>query len=183
MHGHVLAMVAVSRALAMLLPQLSSQSVVLLNGNATVVAFLRHQDGTVYRVLCLTAAEVFLWTERRSVSLTARGIPGKNIVLATELSHRDQILPMELSLFSRVFVVFYGVFGHPHLVLFATQANAKLPLYVSPVPDLKAWKQDIFQHPWDHLSAYAFLPFAWLRQVLPRVLLSTGLSLVLVAPL
>ena len=44
-----------------------------------------------------------------------------------------------------------------------------------------AWKQDAFQHPWDHLSAYAFSPFALLKQVLSKVVLSTGLSLVLMA--
>ena len=54
---------------------------------------------------------------------------------------------------------------------------------MSQVPDLLAWKHDTFQHPWDHLSASAFPPFALLRQVLSRVLLSTGFPLVLVAPL
>ena len=75
------------------------------------------------------------------------------------------------------------MFGHPHLDLFATQANANLTLYVSPVLDLLVWKQDSFRHPWDHLSAYAFLPFALLRQVLSWVLALTGLSLILVAQL
>ena len=68
----------------------------------------------------------------------------------------------------------------PHVELFA---STKLPLYVSfAIPDPIVWKQDAFQHPWANLSAYAFFPFALLRQVLSRVMLSTNLSLILVAP-
>ena len=85
-------------------------------------------------------------------------------------------------LLPRVFEAICGVFGRPYLELFVTHANAKLPLYVYPVPDPMTWKQDVLQHPWDHLSAYAFPPFSLLRQVLSRVLLSTGLLLVLVVP-
>ena len=72
------------------------------------------------------------------------------------------------------------MFGRPHLSLFAAHANAKLPLYISPVLDPMAWKPDAFQHPWDHLSTYAFPLFALLRQVLSRVLLSAELSVLMV---
>ena len=49
------------------------------------------------------------------------------------------------------------------------------------IQDAMARKQNTFQYPWDDLSAYAFLHFALLRQVLSRVMLSINLSLVLVA--
>ena len=48
--------------------------------------------------------------------------------------------------------------------LFATHANTKLPIYISPVPDLIVWKQDAFQHPWDDLTAYTFPLFDVLLQ-------------------
>ena len=38
----------------------------------------------------------------------------------------------------------------------------KLPLYISPVVDPMAWKQDAFQHFWDNLGAYTFLPSLFL---------------------
>ena len=151
-----------------------------MSDNASVVAYLRHQSGAVSHVLCCMAAEVVLWTKRHPVSLMARYIPRKKNVLADQFSHPDQVLPSEWSLLMRVFKGICKVFGCPHLDLFATHANAKLPLYVSPVPDPMAWKQCTFQRPWDHLSAYALPRFALLRQVLSRVL-STGLSLVPVA--
>ena len=50
------------------------------------------------------------------------------------------------------------------------------------VPDLMAWKQDAFEHPWKDLGAYAFTPFALLRHVFSSVIISTYL-LILVAPL
>ena len=37
-------------------------------------------------------------------------------------------------------------FGNPLISLFTTRANAKLPVYMSPVPDPMAWKKDAFQH-------------------------------------
>ena len=147
-----------------------------MSDNATVVAYLRN------RVLWGMALDIVLWTERHFVLLSALYIPGKKNVLVDQLSCRDQVLPAEWSLLPRVFEAICGVFRRPHLDLFATQANAKLPLYISLVPDPMAWKQEAFQHPWDHLST-SFPPFALLRQVLSRVRLSAGLSLVLVAPL
>ena len=167
--------------MAAFLPLWSVQSVVLMSDNALIVTYLRHQDGTISRTLCLMASEITMWTERHLDCLSVRYIPGRKNILANQLSRLDQVLPMEWSLLPRVFEGICSVFGRPHLDLFATRANTKLPLYVFPVPNPLAWKQDAFQHPWDHLSTYAFLPFALLRQVLSRVLALTGLSLVLVA--
>ena len=95
-------------------------------------------------------------------------------------SHPDQILPKEWSLLPRVFNGICWEFGRPHLDLFASRANNK---YVSLVPDPLAWKHDALHLPWDCLDAYAFHPFALLRQVITRFMESEGLQLLLVAPL
>ena len=88
---------------------------------------------------------------------------------------------MEWSLLPRVFEGICSVFGHPHLYFFATRVNTKVSLYESPALDPMAWKNDAFQHPWDHLSTHAFSPFALLRKVLFKVLTSAGILLILVA--
>ena len=49
-HIDMLEMKAIVLALAVLLPQLSGQSVVLMSDNALVVAYLRNQGGTVSHV-------------------------------------------------------------------------------------------------------------------------------------
>ena len=68
-------------------------------------------------------------------------------------------------------------------IFFDTRVNTKLPLYVFPIPDPMAWKEDDFQHSWDDLTVYAFPPFTLLRQILLSVLISWKLSIILVAPL
>ena len=78
----------------------------------------------------------------------------------------DQILLVEWSLHPQVFNNTCREFGHPHVSLFATTVNTKLPVYVLHIPDPMAFKEDTFQHQWSELSVYAFPPFALLRQVL-----------------
>ena len=54
----------------------------------------------------------------------------------------------------------------PHVDLFATRLNHKLPLYVSPVPDPNAWDKDALNINWLGLTAYAYPPTALLHQVI-----------------
>ena len=46
----------------------------------------------------------------------------------------------------------------PHVDLFATRLNHKVPLYVSPVPDQNAWDIDALNKNWLGLTAYAYPP-------------------------
>ena len=180
LHINVLKMQWVVLALAAFLPQLSDQSILFMSDNTIVVAYLRNQGGTVSWATGHMTGKIVWWTELHSVTLAAQYIPGKKNVLVDQLSCPDQVILTEWSLLPRVFKEVYGVFGHPHLNLFAIWVITKLPFYISPVLDAMAWRHDAFQHPWDYLSAYAFPPFALLRQVLSRVLLSMLLSLILV---
>ena len=59
----------------------------------------------------------------------------------------------------------HKVYSRPHINLFAARANTKLPLYVSPIPDPLAWKQDDIQHWGTNLNIYAFLPLPLLTGV------------------
>ena len=52
--------------------------------------------------------------------------------------------------------------------LFATHLNYKLPIYVSPVPDKKAWKIDTLNICWEGLDGYVFCPVAILPQVIQK---------------
>ena len=70
-------------------------------------------------------------SELNMVTITARYILEKKTGLADQLSYPDQVLP-------RVFDSFCKVYSRPHINLFATRANVKLPLYVLWVPELMA---------------------------------------------
>ena len=52
---------------------------------------------------------------------------GKNIFLGHQFSWQVQVLPTKWSL-PQVFNIFCTEYGHPHVDLFATRANIKLPL-------------------------------------------------------
>ena len=54
----------------------------------------------------------------------------------------------------------------PHVDLFATHLNHKLPLYVSLVPDRNAWNIDALNLNWTGLTAYAYPPTALLHRVI-----------------
>ena len=57
----------------------------------------------------------------------------------------------------------------PHVDLFATHLNQKLPLYVSPIPDQKAWDIDALNINWTDLTAYAYPLTALLHRVIRKI--------------
>ena len=57
----------------------------------------------------------------------------------------------------------------PHVDLFATHLNHKLPLYISPVPDTKAWDIDSLNINWTGLTAYAYPPTALFHRVIQKI--------------
>ena len=184
LHISVLEMKAVVLPLAVFLPHLSGESVILMSDNNTGVAYLLwNRGGTVSRILCCMVTEVVLWTRHHFVSLTARNIPKQKKKFANQLSHSNQVLPMEWSLLPRVFQDICKVFGHPHLksLWHPLQCQAPALLLTSSGPD--GLEAECVPAPLEP-SVYLCLPaVSLLRQVLLRVLLSTGLLLVLVAPL
>ena len=57
----------------------------------------------------------------------------------------------------------------PHVDLFGTPLNHKVPLYVSPVPDQNAWDIDALNINWSGLTAYAYPPTALLHRVIQTI--------------
>ena len=67
--------------------------------------------------------------------------------------------------------------------MFASHLNHKLPVYVFPLLDPQAWKENAFHILWDHLKPYTFLLFAVIQSIINKVMVSDGLSLIEVTPL
>ena len=67
----------------------------------------------------------------------------------------------------------------PHIDLFATRLNHKVPLYVSPVPDQNAWDIDALNINWSGLIAYAYPPTALLHRVIQKIRQSSCLITVI----
>ena len=77
-----------------------------------------------------------------SVTLKARHIPGCLNVMADLLSRSNQVHSTEWSLHPQVFKQICHKWFTPHVDLFATRVNHKVPPYVSPVPDQNAWDME-----------------------------------------
>ena len=85
------------------------------------------------------------------------------------LSRSNQVQSTEWSLHPQVFKQICQKWFTPHVDLFATHLNHKLPLYVSPVPDPKAWDIDALNINWTGLTAYAYPPTTLLHRVIQKI--------------
>ena len=109
------------------------------------------------------------WCHHYHITLKARHIPGCLNVMADLLSWSNQVQSTEWSLHPQVFKQICQKWFTPHVDLFATHLNHKLPLYVSPVPDPKAWDIDALNINWTSLTAYAYPPTALLHKVIQKI--------------
>ena len=86
------------------------------------------------------------------------------------LPRRDKVLQTQWSLHQQIFNQICRVWHTPMVDLFATHLNYKLPIYVSLVPDKKAWKIDALNICWEGLDGYVFCPVAILPQVIQKII-------------
>ena len=137
--------------------------------------------GARSRPLSQRTERLLLWCESRGISLRARHVPGRFNVLADSLSRAHSIVWTEWTLDRSVLQPVWDSWMTPHVDLFATRYNYRLPLYVSPVPDPLVFAVDAFSISWSILLSYAFPPFPVLTKVL-RKAREDWATLVLVAP-
>ncbi|CAG2235415.1 unnamed protein product [Mytilus edulis] len=180
-HINILEMKAVLLALSHFQSLLQNKSLVLATDNTTVVAYLRNQGGTHCYELYLLAREILLLCNQLHLQIVVRHVPGKLNVLADALSRTLTPVNTEWELLQSVFQAITLQWGSPHVDLFATSLNYKIQVFMSPVPDPKAYAVDCMSVPWDGMFAYAFPPFRFLSQVLRKISAEQGL-IILIAP-
>ena len=95
-----------------------------------------------------------------SLHQQTRHVLGCLNVMADLLSRSNQVQSTEWSLHPQVFKQICQKWFTPHVDLFATHLNHKLPLYVSLIPDPRAWDIDARNINWTNLTAYAYPPTA-----------------------
>ena len=118
----------------------------------------------------------------QGIVLRARHIPGCLNVIADKLSRHNQVIQTEWSLSQQLFNLLCSKWARPQLDLFATRFNHKLPRFVSPVPDQKAWAVDTLSLPWKDLDVYTFPPVSLLNQVVSKVMDQGCHRMILIAP-
>ena len=181
LHINILELLAVRLALQHFQQQVANHSVVIMTDNSTVVAQIRNQGGTHSRQLHRQTALLLSWADNHSVHLLPRHIPGRLNVLADQLSRRHQVLNTEWTLAQPVLTHLWHLWGRPHVDMFATANNARLPVFVSPLPDPQAWRVDAFSFPWENLDMYLYPPTQLIGEVLHRIQL-VSCRAILIAP-
>ena len=169
LHINVLELKAVSLALRDFKDQCQNQTVLVVTDNSTVVAYINRQGGTHSAEMFGLLWKIMTWCHHYHITLKARHIPGCLNVMADLLSRSNQVQSTEWSLHPQVFKQICQKWFTPHVDLFATHLNHKLPLYISPVPDPKAWDIDALNINWTSLTAYAYPPTALLHKVIQKI--------------
>ena len=181
LHINLLELKAVLLALKAFKNQCIGREVLVATDNTSVVAYVNKQGGTRSAQMCALLWRLMSWCNLNQVSLRARHVPGRLNVLADALSRSNQIQSTEWSLHPDVVTNLCKRWFTPNLDLFATRHNHKFPVFVSPVPDPKAWAVDALHLDWSGLIAYAYPPTALIPQVVQR-LYRFQCQLVLIAP-
>jgi hypothetical protein len=101
--------------------------------------------------------------------------------LADSLSRKHSVVQTEWTIHQPTIYGIFSRWGRPHIDLFATRLNRRLPLFVSPVPDPLAVNVDALTLDWTGLDAYAFPPPALLGLVLRKIELERSV-VILLAP-
>ena len=182
-HFHInwLELEAVYLALQKFEQLVKNKDVTLMSDNRTVVAYLNKQGGTRSKLLFELTKKILLWCGSKGVRILARHISGHLNVMADQLSRKGQVIGTEWSLHPRVVQALWDRWGTPHVDLFATRWNHKLPVFVAPVPDPLAFAVDALAMCWDGMWGYAFPLLPLIPQVL-RKIREEKAEIILVAP-
>ena len=128
---NVLELKAVSLALRYFKVQCQDQTVLVATDNSTVVAYINKQGGTHSEEMCTLLWKIMTWCHHYHKTLKARHIPGCLNVMANLLIRSNQVQSTEWSLHPQVYKQICQKWFTPHVDLFATHLNHKLPLCVS----------------------------------------------------
>ncbi len=113
--------------------------------------------------------------------LRALHIRGQANVLADSLSRRHTIVQTEWTIHQGTINGIFERWGTPHIDLFATRLNKRLPIFVYSVPDPLAESVDALTLDWTGLDGYAFPPPVLLTLVLRKIQLEKSV-ITLLAP-
>ena len=117
---------------------------------------------------CLSICEKTGRNDLRVPELRGSASPS---VVTDSLSRKNQVIGSEWTLVHEVVDELLQRWL-ANLDLFATSLNYRIPVYFSPINNLMAAGTDAFLQSWDDLSAYGFPPFALIREVIRKLLLS-----------
>ena len=127
LHINILELKAVSLALQKFKDQCQNQTVLVATENSIIVAYINEQGGTNLAEMCALLWKIMTWCHHYQIALKARHILGCLNVMA-DLSRSNQVQSTEWSMHLQVFKQICHKWFTPHVNLFATRLNHKVPL-------------------------------------------------------
>ena len=181
LHINVLELRAVRNTFLGLEPQIRNMSVLVESDNTTTVAYLNKQGGVISPSLNRETRQFYDWMLPRGISILAIHRPGVENQLADFLS-RQQADPREWSLHPSITDRLFRIWGLPLIDLFASNQNAKLPLFCTRTPEPGSIRTDALQLHWGGWETYAFPPIPLIPKVLTKIRTDRA-STILIAPM
>ena len=155
MHINVLELAAAHLALTKLATAAQGTHIQLKMDNLTAVTYINKMGGTHSPECNHVSQQIWEWLVAREILLSAAYIPSDANVVAdfhSRCFHENK----EWALKDTIFALLPPTYGSPGIDLFASSTNAKLPLYISWLPDPQAYAVDAFTVSWQDLNFYAF---------------------------
>ena len=181
-HINWLELQAVWLTLKHFLPQLQGTAVDVISDNTTTVAYINKVGGTQSPSLCRLALDVWEWCRQHEIFLVASHLSGDRNVLADALSRGTHRHPTEWTLHNAVTSAIFQRWPTPHVDLFASEKNHKLPVFFSIRLSPSSSGVNALTQNWDCLYGYAYPPTALIPRVLRKLRLQPTAQILLVAP-
>ena len=147
------------------LPQLSGATVDILLDNATTVAFIKKEGVTQSASLCRLALQVWAGCREHPVASHFSGVH------SVQGKHHH---PTEWSMHKVKVALMFEHWPTPHVDLFASEMNHKLPVFFSARPSPTSSGLNALTQNWEHLYGYAFPPFSFILRVLNKLRLQSS---------
>jgi hypothetical protein len=185
-------LLAVKFGLMALLDGLKGHRLLWRSDNTAVVSYINKMGGTKVPYMSKVALEIHRLADKHKISLQCLHIPGKENILADELSRRP-LDRNDWKLNPRIFDMICAHWkARPTLDLFATRLNYQVKAFFSRYPDLYAKGTDAFLQSWaptsSHLTKgidltllWANLPWTLIGRVLQKVIHDRA-EMILIAP-
>lgn len=179
-HINWLELMAVWNCLQVLEQSVKGKAILVRSDNTTVVSYINKMGGTHSPQMCYLLWDVMLWCQKRDITIKAVHLAGIHNSMADSLS-RKRVSPLEWELEKGVVKRIFGVFGKPHIDLFASKVNKQINSYCSWNSDPEALAVDALAMSWDRVWGYAFPPIVLIPKVLEKIQ-QHGCRIILIAP-
>lgn len=178
-HINYLELLAVYFGLKSFASKRKNCSILMRVDNTTAISYVNKMGGVQYPHLNKVANMIWKWCEERGIFIFASYIKSS---LNTEADSESRKLNIdtEWELAAYAYSKIINTFGHPHIDLFASRANAKCNKYISWKRDPDAHNIDAFTIDWAPFFFYAFPPFALILKMLNKIIVDGATGIVVV---